>query len=90
MAAKKNADGRVTAPFVTEINGVAITLPSLAYLRPGLIRRIRHEDELGQLFVLLEASLNDEEMAQIDSLEVDEFNALMSAWREHSGLSLGE
>lgn len=89
-ATKKKDDERVTEDWVTTIRDVEITLPSLSYLKPGLMRKIRGRSELDQFFLLLEMHLNDEQLAAIDDLDPDEFAEFTNTWREYSGVSLGE
>lgn len=88
-AAKK--DKFVRDPFVEIVNGVEVTLPSLSFLKPGLIRKIRHEPSVvDQQFALLEHVLDDEQMAVIDDMDPDEFAEFCTRWKEHSQVDLGE
>ncbi|MFC4124937.1 hypothetical protein [Nocardia rhizosphaerae] len=89
-AVKNQKPERVTESWVTTIRDVEITLPSLSYLKPGLMRKIRGRSELDQFFMLLEMHLNEEQLAAIDDLDPDEFAEFTDSWREHSGVSLGE
>lgn len=88
-AAKK--DNFVREPFTETVNGVEITLPSLSFLKPGLIRKVRHEPTMvDQQFALFEHLLNEEQLAVIDDMDPDEFAGFCERWKDHSGVELGE
>ncbi|WP_433597924.1 hypothetical protein ACQPXH_19225 [Nocardia sp. CA-135953] len=89
MAAKK-ATTPVKDDFVEEIGGVEVRLPSLTYLKPGLIRKIRRLGETDAAYTLLELSLSEEGLAAVDEMDPVEFDELMGRWRDHSGVTLGE
>jgi hypothetical protein len=76
--------------FVQQVNGVEIRLPSLSYLRPGLVRRIRRLGDVDAMYTLLELALTPAALAVLDDMTPDAYNELLEAWREHSGISLGE
>lgn len=76
--------------FTHTIEGVDIVLPSLSYLKPGLVRRIRRLGDVDAMYTLLELSLSPEALATIDDMDPDAYHELLEAWRKHSGLSLGE
>lgn len=76
--------------FVTTVDGVEIALPSLTYLKPGVIRKTRHLGEIDQLYTLLEMSLGDAQLEALDNMDPEEYSKLLEDWRDHSGVSLGE
>ncbi|MET8774017.1 hypothetical protein ABZV58_03215 [Nocardia sp. NPDC004654] len=76
--------------FVHRVNDIEVRLPSLSYLKPGLIRRIRRLGDVDAMYTLLELTLPAEALAAIDDMDPDEYHALLEAWRTHSGVNLGE
>ncbi|MFD4459797.1 hypothetical protein [Nocardia sp. NPDC058480] len=76
--------------FIYRVGGVDVQLPSLSYLKPGLVRRIRRMGEVDAMYTLLELSLSAEALAAVDDMDPDEYRTLLEAWRVHSGVSLGE
>jgi hypothetical protein len=88
IAAKKS--DRVREDFVREVDGVEIRLPSMAYLKPGIIRRIRNLGNVNAMYTLMETVLDDKALAVLDDMDPEEYDALLDDWRAHSGVSLGE
>lgn len=88
IAAKKT--DRVRDDFVREIEGVEVRLPSMAYLKPGLIRKIRNLGNVNAMYTLLETVLDDKALAVLDDMDPEEYDTLLDDWRAHSGVSLGE
>lgn len=76
--------------FVVEVGGVEVHLPSLSYLKPGLIRRIRRLGDVDAMYTLLELVLPAESLAALDDMDPDAYHDLLEAWRAHSGVNLGE
>ncbi|MBH0777004.1 hypothetical protein [Nocardia bovistercoris] len=76
--------------FVRDIDGVEVRLPSLSYLRPGLIRRIRKLGDVDALYTLLELVLPSDALAAVDDMNPDDYRLFLDAWRAHSGVNLGE
>ncbi|MFI5781103.1 hypothetical protein [Nocardia sp. NPDC051570] len=76
--------------FVRTVDGVEIRLPSLAYLKPGLIRRIRRLNDTDAICTLLESTLDPVALAAVDDMDPADFQQLMNEWRVHSGVDLGE
>ncbi|MGW2662803.1 hypothetical protein ACWCW7_17705 [Nocardia tengchongensis] len=76
--------------FVREIGGVEVRLPSLSYLKPGLVRRIRRLTSTDALCTLLELTLEPSVLDVLDDMDQDPYRELMEEWRIHSGISLGE
>lgn len=95
MAAKKASikkDAFVKDDFVTEVDGVEIRLPSLAYLKPGIIRKLRNRSQLDALYTILEIALGEgsEALNAVDEMDAEDFASMVESWSEHSGTSLGE
>ncbi len=67
-----------------------IRLPSLSYLKPGLVRRIRRLGDVDAMYTLVEMSVTPEQQEVLDEMDPDDWSAMLELWREHSGLSLGE
>ncbi|MCM6777273.1 hypothetical protein NDR87_27680 [Nocardia sp. CDC159] len=72
------------------MSGIEIRLPSLAYLKPGLIRRIRRLSDTDAICTLLELTLDPAALAAVDDMDPGDFQQLMNEWRTHSGVDLGE
>lgn len=85
---------KVKEDFVTTVgegeDAVEIRLPSLSYLRPGLLRQIRRMGETDSVFTIIEMSVSERAQEILDAMELDEWDALLDMWREHSGISMGE
>lgn len=81
---------QVKDEFVYAVGDVELRLPSLSYLKPGLIRRIRRLGDVDAMYTLLELTLSAESLAVLDDMDPDEYHALLDAWRTHSGVNLGE
>ncbi|MFE6863633.1 hypothetical protein [Nocardia sp. NPDC057668] len=80
----------VKTDFTTEVGGVEVRLPSLSYLKPGLVRRIRRLNGVDAMYTLLELCLSPEALIAVDDMTQDDYQALLEAWRTHSGVGLGE
>jgi hypothetical protein len=84
-----------TEKFHYKIGTTKITLPSLAKLPMGVARKTRklsEENAAEALFIMFE-ELFDEgspELDAFDTLNPEELAALMTAWTDYSGVSLGE
>ncbi|GEM30662.1 hypothetical protein AB0H58_29190 [Nocardia neocaledoniensis] len=76
--------------FTYTVDGTDIVLPSLSYLKPGLVRRIRRLGDVDAMYTLLELSLTADALDALDEMEPDAYHEFLEAWRAHSGLSLGE
>ncbi|QLY30834.1 hypothetical protein [Nocardia huaxiensis] len=81
---------KVKEDFVYQVNGVEIQLPSLTYLKPGLVRRIRRLGDVDAMYTLLEMAVTPEALAALDDMDPDAYHEMLEAWRAHSGISLGE
>lgn len=73
----------------TSPGGVEITLPHMARLKAGVLRRVRKLDPIDAMFTIIEEIADDETLAKVDDLEAPELNELAQAWQEASA-SLGE
>lgn len=80
----------VRDPFVYTVGEVEITLPSLSYLKPGLVRRLRRMNGTDQMYTLLEEVLDDDTLAVIDEMDPDDFDAMREQWHKHSGIDMGK
>ncbi|WP_344318804.1 hypothetical protein [Nocardia ninae] len=69
---------------------VEVRLPSLSYLKPGLIRRIRRMHDIDAMYTLIELTVSAEALVALDNMNQDEYQALLDEWRIHSGVGLGE
>lgn len=85
---KKTA--KVKEPFIHQIGEVLIELPSLSWVMPAIVRKIRHLNLLDQQFTLMEMHLDAEQLRAIDTLDPDEFEEMCNEWKRHSGIDLGE
>ncbi|MFG1794131.1 hypothetical protein [Nocardia sp. NPDC049149] len=83
-------DKRVRDPFIYKIGTVAVSLPSLTWIKPGTVRKIRHLNQIDQMYTLFEMVLSPEELEAIDDLDPDQFEEMCNSWREHSGIAPGE
>ncbi|MFB8282046.1 hypothetical protein [Nocardia colli] len=81
---------QVKDDFVYKVGDVELHLPSLSYLKPGLIRRIRRLGDVDAMYTLLELTLSAESLAVLDEMDPDAYHELLDAWRIHSGVNLGE
>jgi len=93
MTAKKPQDHRKPADedrFEFEHNGRTYSLPRFGTWPAGLMRRIRKLSDVDATFTILEEVADTKTLAAIDSMSLDEFNALQQAWADHAGVTLGE
>lgn len=81
---------KVKDDFIYQVDGIEIQLPSLSYLKPGLVRRIRRLGDVDAMYTLLEMALKPEALAALDDMDPDAYHEMLEAWRAHSGISLGE
>ncbi|WP_216917516.1 hypothetical protein OG225_07435 [Nocardia sp. NBC_01377] len=88
--APDSTHAQVENDFVRIIAGIEVRLPSLSYLKPGLVRRIRRMHDIDALYTLIEMTVSAEALAILDDLDQRTFQALLDEWRVHSGVSLGE
>lgn len=89
-AVSAHVTGIVKDDFVTDIDGVEVRMPSLSYLKPGLIRKIRRLGDVDAMYTLMELVLDESALAVIDEMDPDAYGNFLEEWREHSGVALGE
>jgi len=80
-----NTDFTYTMP-----DGKTVTVPSLAKMNAGIMRRTRRLDEEDRVWTILEFVCDADTIAAIDDLDAEQFEAFMAAWQKHSGVSVGE
>lgn len=93
MTAKKPQDRKKPATedvFTFEHDGKTYALPKFGSWSTGLMRRIRKLSDVDATFTVLEEVADAKTLAAIDSMSLDEFNALQKAWADHAGVTLGE
>ncbi len=88
-------DGTITITEVPVNETVEIVLPKWGQLPGGIFRKLRHADEAEQYFGLIEALhsrgyIDDDTLAKVDDLTLNDQMRLMTAWQEDSGISLPE
>lgn len=81
---------KVRDDFVTEVNGTEVRLPSLSYLKPGVVRKIRRLGSIDAMYTLMELVLDEPTLEVIDEMDPDEYSDMLEGWKTHSGVSLGE
>lgn len=70
-------------------DGRTITLPHMRNIKVGVIRKLRDQDEAGQMFGILEAIADPDTLDVIDDLDGGQLEDLMKAWQNES-VTLGE
>lgn len=93
MVVKKKIETKeeyVKDPYIYKIGDKEIVLPSLSYLKPGLVRKIRRLNDVDRMYTLFEEVLSPEELEILDDLDPEEFRKLQEGWNEHSQVTLGE
>ncbi len=92
--AKGKSRPKVKEPFVHTFgegeDAFSVTLPSLSYLKPGLVRKVRRLANIDAMYTVLEIELDADTLAQLDEVDPDDFEAMLDAWNKHSGINLGE
>lgn len=76
--------------FTYESSKGPITIPSMALIPFGVMRKARKLDGAEQTYAVVEAVASPEALDVIDLLTAREFAAFSEAWAAHSGASLGE
>lgn len=89
---RQKKDDFVRDNFVYPVGDLEIRLPSLSYLPPGLVRKVRRLSDIDAMYTLIETVLGEDsaEQAALDDMDADAYAAFLDAWREHSGVSLGK
>lgn len=70
--------------------GAEIVLPRFKNLPAGLIRKLRDENELGFIFGLLEALLDEKAIEAVDGMDMLELREFGTAWQTDSKVTAGE
>ncbi|MDO3649334.1 hypothetical protein [Nocardia mangyaensis] len=84
------APDKVKDDFVERVGQVEVRLPSLTYLKPGIIRQVRRLGLADALYTIIELSVPREILTVLDEMDHDDYHRLLAAWQRHSGVSLGE
>ncbi|MFE3051604.1 hypothetical protein [Nocardia sp. NPDC059239] len=93
MAPRKNTTKtveKVRDDFVYTVDDREIRLPSLANLKPGIVRKVRRLGEVDAMFTMMEMTLDEDALALVDDMESEVFEDMCDKWRKHSGIDLGE
>src|SRR5690606_5381085 len=84
---KKPADEDV---YEFEHNGETYTLPPYKSIKPGLMRRVRKLTDMDATFTILEEIAPKDTLAALDDMTMERFDAVITGWLEHSGITPGE
>jgi len=76
--------------FTYKVGTKTIALTRIKDLPIGVTRKLRNASEEDQAFGLLEAAVDEKNLALVDELDAAQFNALQTAWLKDSGVTLGE
>jgi len=79
-----------TEPFKFTRDGETHELPPFASIKAGMLRRFRKLGDLDAAFSILEELADEDALAALDDLALDEFNDVVSDWMAHVGVSPGE
>ena len=90
MAVKKRIGPGSDERFDYDAPAGHVSVPSLAKVKIGLLRKLRKLDEQELAFSMLESLCDEASLAVIDEMDADEFGEFMAAWQEFSGVSVGE
>lgn len=71
-------------------DGKEIVIPRFNQLPFGLVRKNRHETEAEQLFLTIEHICDKKNLAIIDEMTTDDFEAFVEAWQKDGGVTVGE
>ena len=74
----------------TTAAGVSITLPRFDQIPSGVVRKVRKESPVEQMFSILETVCDAATLAKIDKLTSGELQTVMSAWQEDAKVTAGE
>jgi len=98
MVTRKTPQDRKPAAgteFEFEHDGNTYTLPKFGSWKSALIRRVRKLDGVDGTYTILEEICKDgsgyeSSLEALDDMDMDGFNAVMQAWQDHAGVTLGE
>lgn len=71
-------------------DGYEVVVPQFGNIKLGIIRKTRKLPQADQMFTLLESICTEEDLEHLDDLDRDQFNDFSTAWRDASGVGLGE
>ncbi len=71
-------------------SGASIALPRFGQVPSGLIRKVRKESPVEQMFSILEGVCDAKTLDAIDLLDSAELNVMVGAWQEDAKVSPGE
>lgn len=71
-------------------SGVQIILPPVGSIPAGLWRKVRRMDDLDATFTMLEGVLDEEALAVLDALSLDELDDMSTQWLATAQASRGE
>ena len=65
----------------TSNTGTEIVLPRMDQIKAGVLRKHRKEDPVDFMFSIVEAAADDDTLAKLDDLDVNDLNACFEAWQ---------
>lgn len=74
----------------TSPSGIEITLPHMAQMPSGVLRKHRKSEPVDFVFSVLEDVSDEAMIAQVDLLPLPEVNDLFEAWQEAAKATVGE
>ena len=82
----------MTEKFYWPVGKKKLVLPKFGNLPIGIIRKLRNESELEQLFLPFEILFKDEpeQLDLFDTMTQADVLKLMPAWQKDSGVEMGE
>lgn len=84
-------DHRSAETFTHHSPAGPITVPKFKKaLNAGFLRRNRHLDEQDLMFTLLESICDEQALATLDELSLEDLEPFFEQWRKDSGVGLGE
>lgn len=63
-------------------------IASFGSFKAGDLRKVRHLDDVSQMFTLLEKVANDDTLAAIDDLDIPDVAQFFADWQRAAGVSL--
>lgn len=71
-------------------DGREIVLPHFKHVPFGVVRKLRKENDAEQMFTLVEEVADDDTLAIIDTLGMEDIDQLFTEWQEASKVTAGE
>jgi hypothetical protein len=84
----RNRPGSDSLFYWTAPDGTELSLPKMASLGAGLVRKYRKLADVDFLFSVLEAVMTEDELGTLDRLALVDVNKLFAAWQEDAGASI--